>query len=380
MKKANRIIIILLALALCLSAAACSGAEEPKETAVKEETVIPELNMEDLTCEIITTEPGEYVPVATTYIDIPEEFHDEAAHKGTFVREDYTTNYYTDGETLEKHLQVYLPYGYDENDTETKYNVLYYAHGNESSVDLFAKTNNRNMIDHIFTTGGIDPVIIVMITYYSGKSVDGNKTGTDGRYAGVAGDFYLEVVNDIIPLIETKYNTYLKGMEPTAENIIATRDHRGYSGYSRGGKSTWYMLRYALPYFRWYAPMSGACDGYGVVSLPTAYENSEFAAIHAQYEFKENGLAYPPYEDTLEFVKDGLEEFPGYDFYIYMTSGKENDQPRVVEQMDYFIGSGFFSYGDDPTVNNFYYAISNNDHNDWHSPANWFNTLRVLFH
>ncbi|MBQ1975635.1 MAG: ParB/RepB/Spo0J family partition protein, partial [Ruminococcus sp.] len=45
-------------------------------------------------------------------------------------------------------------------------------------------------------------------------------------------NFYKEVIQDIIPAVEMKYNTYLT--DPSAEGIKATRDHRAFTGYSRG--------------------------------------------------------------------------------------------------------------------------------------------------
>lgn len=107
----EKMLSIILALTLTVSLAACGGetATAPDEPAVSEK-VIPELNMDELTFPVITTEAGEYVPVATAFTDIPEEFHTECARPGTFIREDYTTDLYYGGETIKKHLQVVRPY------------------------------------------------------------------------------------------------------------------------------------------------------------------------------------------------------------------------------------------------------------------------------
>lgn len=123
--------------------------------------------------------------------------------------------------------------------------------------------------------------------------------------------------------------------------------------------------------------MSAPCVGYANTTLPTMYQDSEFEAIRSTYVLKESGVGFVPHEDAVSYLQDALNEFPGYDFFIYATSGTENDSPLVYDQMTYFINSGFFSYGDDPAVNNLYYSMSHYDHNDWHAPASWFNTLKV---
>ena len=43
---------------------------------------------------------------------------------------------------------------------------------------------------------------------------------------------------------------------PSAEAIKASRDHRAFSGYSRGAVMTWRMLHYGFEYFKYFAPMS----------------------------------------------------------------------------------------------------------------------------
>lgn len=98
------------------------------------------------------------------------------------------------------------------------------------------------------------------------------------------------------------------------------------------------------------------------------------------FTLKENGLGYAPYDEVLAYLKNALDEFPGYSYYIYATSGMEDDRPLVYDQMTYFLNEGFFSYGSDLAVNNLYYSMSHYDHNDFHAPASWFNTLRILFH
>lgn len=61
---------------------------------------------------------------------VPAEYHSKVNHPGTVVTLDYDSkNYSGDSEDVSKTTYVYLPYGYDENDTETRYDIIYFMHG-----------------------------------------------------------------------------------------------------------------------------------------------------------------------------------------------------------------------------------------------------------
>jgi len=61
---------------------------------------------------------------------IPEEYYSEANEQGNVVRIEYKTyNYSGSKEEITKPAYVYQPYGYDENDTKTKYDTFYMMHG-----------------------------------------------------------------------------------------------------------------------------------------------------------------------------------------------------------------------------------------------------------
>ena len=67
--------------------------------------------------------------------------------------------------------------------------------------------------------------------------------------------FHNELVNDIVPAVESKYSTYAEDV--THEAIVASRDHRGFGGFSMDSVNTWCTFRYALDCFRYFIPMSG---------------------------------------------------------------------------------------------------------------------------
>ena len=61
---------------------------------------------------------------------VPSEYLAEAGEQGKVeALTYYTKNYAWDSSDIRKTTYVYLPYGYDEKDTETRYNILYLMHG-----------------------------------------------------------------------------------------------------------------------------------------------------------------------------------------------------------------------------------------------------------
>src|SRR5690606_27759185 len=104
-----------------------------------------------------------------------------------------------DGGLDEKRLHVYLPYGYDASDTERKYNVLYLMHGGGENEDLIfggpgQSKEMKKIIDNMIANGDIAPLIVVTPTFNGGM----NDTAL----------FHDELIDEIVPLVETKYNTY----------------------------------------------------------------------------------------------------------------------------------------------------------------------------
>ena len=61
---------------------------------------------------------------------VPSSYKAASDHPGTVTRLDYDSkDYVRDGAAITKTAYVYTPYGYDENDEETRYNIVYLMHG-----------------------------------------------------------------------------------------------------------------------------------------------------------------------------------------------------------------------------------------------------------
>lgn len=187
---------------------------------------------------------------------VPKSYYKEANQRGVMDTLKYKVN--INGKSFEKEALVYLPYGYDANDTDTKYNVLYLAHGgNDNPGSFFSKERTaiplNQIADHLIETGRMNPIIIVSASYYPPKNGEG-PVSMDNTIADCR-NFHKEMRRDIIPAVGAKYNTYLPGSDDAA--ITASRKHRAYGGFSMGALSTWYELAFDSDAFSRFIPLSG---------------------------------------------------------------------------------------------------------------------------
>lgn len=244
----EKLAALYLTASLCLGFAGCSNgttastntpqpSKEIDVTTYYANHNFPEERIND--DEILITAPaGSVLSVETEFVQY-RHMDTECEQKGTIERVNYTTDVYEDGVTYEKYVNVYLPYGYDANDTEVKYNVLYFQHGNKSHNNFFSEETYKNRMDNLFASGKVAPVILVFTTFYLDpdnaaevRKTQADAPAGDGNYEGVPANFWMEVIQDIVPAVESRYNTYTESFDD--EGLMASREHRGFSGYSRG--------------------------------------------------------------------------------------------------------------------------------------------------
>ena len=338
----------------------------------KKEVVEPDV-LDFVTTTTVTTS-GDF-DFDLTFEVLSDSFKNHAAeHPGTDMVVRYTTDAYEDGVTYDKWCRVYLPYGYDPEDTETKYNVIYFQHGNNQNPNEFfdhatvdkVGYGDKNLFDNMMDPeyGVMNPCILVFPTYYFYAPEDrwntppnGDLKAGDGNDEVTPANYYREVVEDLIPAVEGQLNTYCEDF--SEEGIIATRDHRMWSGYSRGSACTWYMFKNNIPYFAYFMPMSCPYMPAGL----GAPENSD--------------------DTSYEMLKEAVEANADYDFFVFATAGGDNDGAGVmmVDQVKNFLAHEdcFFSYGMDPEANNFYFTRSAFDHDDCWMPFTLYNALPVIF-
>ena len=310
----KKFLALMLALLLCLSALGAT-AEIPEEK------------------KPVETELDGGV-VASMHTFNAKIYEAECEQPGTIERLDYTTAVYGDGVTYEQWANVYLHYGYDP---ANKYNILYFFHGtNETQNSFISEPIVKNVVDNMIFYGVCDPFIIVCPTYYY---VYENRT--------VQHDvFPLEVRNDLMPAVESKYSTYAETADEAG--FIASRAHRAISGYSQGCHACWNNAYVNFDLAKWIVPMSGSSV------------------------------------DNLQAMKDAFAAKPGYEddtFFILCSGGKRDlAYEGTVALANAMLADEAFSYGTDPQENNFYVAISKDLHQTLKGRNNLYSILvDVLF-
>lgn len=209
-------------------------------------------------------------PKFVTRIPLKDKYTKAIEETGTLETIDYMTPLYGIDESreMEKHLQVYLPYGYDESQ---QYNVMYIMHGGGESeyywlndtpvyegTKAMGKTT-KGMIDNMVADGKMAPTIFVAPTSLAPKGLDEEEPaeGEEGESRGAGYDFGKEFAEVIVPLVEAKYSTYCAG-DVSKENLIATRDHRGFGGFSMGSACTINQIMMKnLDIVSWFGAWSG---------------------------------------------------------------------------------------------------------------------------
>lgn len=282
---------------------------------------------------------------------VPAEYHLKANHPGTVVTLDYDSkNYSGDSEDVSKTTYVYLPYGYDENDTETKYDIIYFMHGFGGYAGDYFTGSMTNMLDHMIENGETKPVIAVSASFYN------ENTGTDFSSSVLAlRQFHQEFLNDLMPAVEGRFHTYAEGTTP--KELEASRDHRAFGGFSLGSVTTWMQFCHNSDYIRYFLPMSGSCwyyGGYGDFQI-------EKNADHLEQLIKDNNLDEKGYfiyfavgtndnvkGQSIDFADELLERndiFTPDHFVFYQMDGGYHDRTAVQEYI-YNALPGFFKETD----------------------------------
>lgn len=202
---------------------------------------------------------------------VPNEYKGVASHQGNVTRLTYNSkDYVRDSSDITKTAYVYTPYGYDENDLDTRYNILYLMHGwGGHAGEYFDFTSTKNMFDHLIENGDIEPIIIVSATFYNeNSSTDFSSSINEFR------QFHKDFEKNLMPAVEGKYHTYAKST--SVDDLKASRDHRAFGGFSLGSVTTWLEFCYDYDYIRYFLLMSGSCWYYGTYGDFRFQENVDF--------------------------------------------------------------------------------------------------------
>ena len=246
MNKKIFIILVLTMIMLCVSA--CGKTDNKEQSSVNNTSNISNTQSANLSGT---------VPDELEYI--PDGYENPATQQGTLNKLTYDTwesfSYEQKSNKITKEAWVYLPYGYTD---EEEYNVFYLSHGGWSNETTLMGTDDnpksfKNVIDNAIQDGNIKPLIIVLPTY---NNTSENDSSDYSLAIQLTNQFHNELVNDLIPVVESKYSTYAK--DTTPQGLKESRDHRAFGGFSMGSVNTWNTFRYCLDYFRYFMPMSGS--------------------------------------------------------------------------------------------------------------------------
>jgi len=139
-------------------------------------------------------------------------------------------------------MNVYTPPGYSAG---RQYPVLYLLHGiggDETEWQRFATPDM--LFDNLIADGKAVPMIVVMPNGRAQKNdrAEGNVMASAPAFAA----FEADLLNDVIPTIESRYSTY------------ADRDHRALAGLSMGGGQTLNFGFGNMDRFAWIGAFSSA--------------------------------------------------------------------------------------------------------------------------
>lgn len=228
---------------------------EQNSAVVESPEIVP--TPESATEMIAASDGGRSLPQELTAI--PAEYFQPAAQQGTLVDLYYDTwesfSYTEKREPLQKHAVIYLPYGYSD---DQQYDVFYLMHGGWADENMTLGTPDspsslKNVIDHAIAAGEIRPLILVAPTY-NNTNENGQDSANFSLAMRLTENYHNELTNDLIPAVEGTYSTY--AASTSQEDLIASRDHRGFGGFSMGSVTTWRTFQYALDYFHYFLPMS----------------------------------------------------------------------------------------------------------------------------
>lgn len=236
---------------------------------------------------------------------VPTDYLETASRQGSVERLDYESrDYVRDSAPVTKTAYVYLPYGYDEADSKTRYDILYLMHGWGGQAGEYFTFNDgsiKNMFDHLIENGEMPPTIIVSATFYNENS-DQNF----GSSVEELREFHQDFLNYLMPAVEGQYHTY--AASTSQEDLMASRDHRAFGGFSLGSVTTWMKFCYDSDYIRYYLPMSGSCWYFGGYGDYYPEETCDFfGKLIAENNLNERGYFIYAATGTNDNVRDQVE-------------------------------------------------------------------------
>lgn len=141
--------------------------------------------------------------------------------------------YYSAENDMNRRMYVYTPAGYDRNNRNVKYPVLYLLHGGGGDEDAWSTLGRTcQILDNLIAEGKAKPMIVVMPNgnpnQYAAQTL-GIAVKSDVRQYASGFDNYTSLVSDILPYVEKNYN------------VIRNRRGRAVAGLSMGGGQSFFI-------------------------------------------------------------------------------------------------------------------------------------------
>lgn len=353
--KGTKILAGILTLTLAVSVTACGRSEDREDT--PSETTAQETESTEVTDAMGKTE-------LLTLEEIPDEYLASSDQPGQVVRIDYASNTYDEeNRPMDKYAYVYLPYGYDAENENTKYDIFYLMHGWTGDAELYLGGENgdrplKRIFDNLIANGDMEPMIVVTSTYYQDNEEKASTVEEEDSI--LTANFYHELLNDLMPAVESTYHTYAQSVDEAG--LKATREHRIFGGFSMGSVTTWYTFLNALDYFKYYMPISG--DSW-VISETGMGADEETADETARY--------------LSEYVQSS-----GYtqeDFVIYALTGTDDTAypalSRQIEAMKNYPEG--FTYSETASEGNLFFQVAEGGVHNYTSMIQYiYNALPVF--
>lgn len=182
------------------------------------------------------------------------------------------------GKPIIKSCNVYVPAGYDESDTDTRYHVWYLLHGvGGNQYEWLGKDSEDgnyilcNILDNLIANGEIEPVIVVLLNGRSSHDWTDCSFNIEGT--NILGFYYLdyELRYDLMPFIESTFKTFAQIGENSPEAVEYNRKHRAIAGLSMGGMQS---LNLILGGYR--------CDSAAITGMQSSGGNGLVSTVPAQ--------------------------------------------------------------------------------------------------
>lgn len=234
---------------------------------------------------------------------VPDSYYVEPKQQGRIEKFYYMTNTYglygRKKEPIRKYAEVYLPYGYNPS---KRYNIVYLMHGAGGSAERFFGSASRPrglkaILDNLIALKQMKPMIFVSLTYYP-KNHYKREADWDIQYTKY---YDKELKNDVLPQVESHYSTYAKST--SEKDLIASRNHRMFGGYSMGCLTTYYRMADSMRYFHTFIAMCGSLY-WGPDANGTHDVN--FAADYLMKAIQKEG--YTP-DDFFVYAATGTKDF-----------------------------------------------------------------------